>query len=284
VPFHVGDYQITGPASLTVSPGGQVLPHLTIIPSTFYNSQVNSSCDASALPGTTCLMSPSNPVAVNSGSTTTLEATINVPNNAPTGNYTINFHSQDVSGTPSHSVSMMLVVAPDFSLSSTTPSQTVVAGQTTGPYNLTITPVGSSFNNAVTLACSGLPALTQCLFNPSAPVTPGNSSAVIVMTITTTAATPSLKRPVALGFWLMLPGLFVFWNFVDHPRPRRWRTFWIFGLLLLFSWTLVSCGGASAGGGGGSQPGTPAGNYTITVTGTAGSIQHTVVVGLNVSD
>jgi hypothetical protein len=46
----------------------------------------------------------------------------------------------------------------------------------------------------------------------------------------------------------------------------------------------MACGGNSGGGGGGgtSTPGTPAGNYTITVTGSSGSTQHTSAVTLTV--
>ena len=81
---------------------------------------------------------------------------------------------------------MSLTLAQDFRLTSSTPTQTVTAGQTTGPYNLTIQPVGSSFNAAVTLACiSGLPAQAQCIFSPSGSITPGSSAVDVVMSIST---------------------------------------------------------------------------------------------------
>jgi hypothetical protein len=57
----------------------------------------------------------------------------------------------------------------DFSANSATPSQTDKAGQTTGAYQLRISPApaGSSFPNLVTLSCpTGLRSGAQCRFTP----------------------------------------------------------------------------------------------------------------------
>ena len=83
-----------------------------------------------------------------------------MPNTTAPAAYTVNLTIADASG-PSHTLQLPLTVIPDFVISSTTPSETVHAGQTSGPYNLTIQPVGSSFNAAVTVTCSSLPALAQ---------------------------------------------------------------------------------------------------------------------------
>ncbi|HUD63530.1 MAG TPA: hypothetical protein VMQ17_03090 [Candidatus Sulfotelmatobacter sp.] len=54
--------------------------------------------------------------------------------------YTVNVTLFGASGQPSHTLQLPLAVIPDFVISSATPSQTVHAGQTSGPYNLTIQP------------------------------------------------------------------------------------------------------------------------------------------------
>jgi len=192
VSFNVGDYQLSGTQSLTVAAGAQGTANLAITPSTFYSGNVNASCDATAVPGATCTLSPTNPITISGGSPVSLTATIGVPNTAAPGNYNININAQDTSGAPNHTFPITLTVsAQDFTVVSSTSGQTVSAGQTTGPYNLTVAPnpAGSSFAGAVALSCThGLPSGAQCSFTPN-PVTPGSSAASVVMTISTTAAT-----------------------------------------------------------------------------------------------
>jgi len=66
-----------------------------------------------------------------------------------------------------------------------------------------------------------------------------------------------------------------------HPLGRQLIWVALIGLLLLFVSTgLIACGGGSmgsaGGGGGGGNTGTTPGAYTITVTGTSGSVSATV--------
>jgi len=269
--LNVGDYSISGTQALSLPSGGQAVANLTLS-STFYSGNISTSCDATALAGATCTLSPTNPITLASGATTNLTATINVPNNATAGSYHININTHDTTGAPAHSLTISLSVGQDFRLTSSTASQTVNAGQTSGPYNLTIQPVGSSFNAAVTLTCSSLPALAQCSFNPAAPVTPANSAATVVMTISTTATTAALPRSSSFFYavWLLLPGIAVGWVTVAGSNARR-RFRWLGSIALLFLLlTLLSCSGASTGGGGGGgHQGTPPGSYPVTVTGTS---------------
>src|SRR5450631_3685694 len=82
VAFNVGDYSISGTQALSLAPGGQGMASLKLTSSTFYSGRINASCDASALSGAMCALSPANPIALASGGTANLSATVNVPSNA----------------------------------------------------------------------------------------------------------------------------------------------------------------------------------------------------------
>ena len=297
VPFNVGDYTFVGPQTVSVPPGGQGSANFTLGSSNSYSGNINATCNASALSGTTCTLSPANPIAIASGGTASFIATINVPNNAAPGVYSIPVSTQDTTGAPSHALTLSLKVAPDFILTSSTPSQTVSVGQTTGPYSLTLQPVGYAFNSAVTLSCSGLPALAQCLFNPSTPVTPGNSAADVVMSISTGApasdfhSSPS-RRFLSPAVWLLLPGTLIGWVAACSPRKRRFAQSASSALLfVLLTLALLSCGGVSTGGGGNggcsAVPSVPTGLASSNLTGTGVALNwasSTAIAGCTVTD
>ena len=65
---------------------------------------------------------------------------------------------------------------------------------------------------------------------------------------------------------------------------RKKRRNYAFAALLLFAFALFGCGGGnSSDGGGGGTGGTPPGSYTITVTGTSGSVKQTSTLKLTVN-
>jgi hypothetical protein len=70
-------------------------------------------------------------------------------------------------------------------------------------------------------------------------------------------------------------------------RRRSWRAMLgMIALLFILASGVVACGGGGSGGGGGGggggNPGTTAGSYVITVTGTSGSVTETGTVNLTV--
>jgi hypothetical protein len=73
----------------------------------------------------------------------------------------------------------------DFSLSASPSSVTISAGQA-AHYTVTVSPLGGNFGSAVSLSCSGLPALSACSFSPAAP-TLGSTSVNSTLSLTTTS-------------------------------------------------------------------------------------------------
>jgi hypothetical protein len=279
VAFNVGDYSLTGSQTLSSPPASQATANLTFTSLDSYSGAINATCDASQLRAAQCTISPQNPIAVGAGAVVNASALINVPNDAVPGVYNININTQDSAGTPSHSLTIALTVLQDFSLSLLTPStQTITAGQSAS-YNFSVLPVGASFTNAVSFSCSGQPAVSLCSFTPTQ-VTPGTSSAAVVLQISTTSSSASVAPAIRGGkiyyaLWLVLPGLCL----IGLRRGRRSKlalpsSMW--GLFLL-ALLLASCGGGGTnggGGGGGQQQGTQPGTYTISVIGTSGALSH----------
>jgi hypothetical protein len=283
VPFDVGDYSIAGTQTLSAEPGGQATANLTFTALDEYSGQVNATCDALALAGTQCTLSPTNPITVISNAAANLTASFNVTNNAAPGSYKIYVNTQDTSGTPSHTWAINLNVAQGFTISSPTPSSQTVAPGESATYNFNVFPVGASFTGTVSFTCSGAPS--PCAFTPSS-VTPANNSAAVVMTVNTTAGSSTLYRlrpadtAILYALWLALPGLALFGiRRRDLQRVSRIRVFSLLALLMLALF-LNSCGGGGSNGGGGgggggtTEQGTQPGTYTITVTGTSGSLSH----------
>lgn len=168
----------------------------------------------------------------------------------------------------------------DFTLSATPSSVPVQAGQS-AVYTLDVSPNTGSFPSNVTFACSGLPALTTCSFNPTQ-IAAGSGDSVVTLTAATTAAIPPSRFVPAL--WLSLPmaGLL----FLRSNRSRWGRR--VVGTLTLAlgaAISSVSCGSGLQGNslGGSGNPGTPAGNYTINISVSTTSVTHAIPVNLTVT-
>jgi YVTN family beta-propeller protein len=234
----------------------------------------------------------SNSVTVIDGATnnTTTVAVGNGPDDVavnPNTNliYVVNFGN----GSPqAGSVTVIDGPAADFALTSNPASTTVTAGQS-GTFTLTVTPQGS-FTSPISFSCTGLPALAGCTFSPAS-VTPNSSTATSTLTITTTAQAASLASPFGrrssplYAMWLVLPAMLLGAVGMAAPKRRKLLSYCIVFLLVSGCLLQVACSGASnssGGGGGGGTGGTPAGSYTITVAGTAGSTQNAASVTLTV--
>ena len=146
-------------------------------------------------------------------------------------------------------------------------------------------PQYGAFTNTVSLACSNLPARTACRFSPSS-VTPGSGGAASTLTLSTTAPTAVFNLPFGLppayGLWIGFLALCLLSLMVlQRPASRRLATLGLAAGLFVFILTLqVACGADSTTVR--ANPGTTAGTYTVTVTGTSGSLVNSVPVTLTV--
>jgi len=198
-------------------------------------------------------------------------------------------------------VGVWLNTTPGFALSAGALSPATVTAGDSATSTVTITPL-SGFNSTVMLSCAGLLGTASCTFSPP---TITNSSGTSTLTITTSAGTAvadyagraqgrtaslvnSAPAPLwvqaTLDFTMGLASMLIGMVVLAAPRRRK-----LLGLVLvcvlaggcLFQ---IACGGSGNGGrgGDGGNGGTPAGTYTVTITGTAGSVQHTTTLTLTV--
>jgi hypothetical protein len=188
----------------------------------------------------------------------------------------------DSQGATSQANATVTVVDPNFDFGGRAlPAKTVNAGQS-ATQTITIRPNPAPWDSVVTLACSGLPALTTCTFNPNS-VTPGNTSATTTLIVATTGPNAALTglRKSRLVTWLEFIGLGLLVVASDARRRRQGMrvslSIMVFGLLSL---TLLSCGGRDTEA---APRGTPAGTYTISVTATSAGVSHPATFTLAVN-
>jgi len=247
-----------------------------------YNNAVALSCGSGAPP--TCAVNPAQVTPTISGAAFTVMAASGV---SQPYNFNINGVGSDA-GMIVHSVAVSLTVLPnqsfDFSMGVNPQSASVPVGQQT-TYMVDVNPSTGSFPNAVTFACSNLPQLTTCTFNPTQ-VGTGSGNSNIALTVKTTAPAPhEQERLAALLLLLSFPMAGLFW--IRPLRRVSRRTGWTFVSIALVL-VCISCGGGlqgngtTGGGGGTGNPGTPKGTYNLTVTATSGQVTHNAQASLTV--
>jgi hypothetical protein len=172
--------------------------------------------------------------------------------------------------------------SPDYSVAAAPSGATIAAGQMAN-FSVSAAPSGG-FNQTITWTCTGAPMASTCTASPASSPMDGSSVAtatVFVMTTVRSGAMPGDNPPFVVPqlpwpvlplslTWLLAASLLDKWK--RAGRASRLLTASVFLALAAFC---VSC---SSGSSSGSSPppaqGTPAGTYTITVTGTSGSLSH----------
>ncbi|MGA7402848.1 MAG: FG-GAP-like repeat-containing protein [Candidatus Sulfotelmatobacter sp.] len=186
-----------------------------------------------------------------------------------------------------------LVVAaavPDFSLSSSPTSLSVAAGAS-GQSMITINPLGGLNPSTVALTCSISTTLSPAPTCSLGTISVANNTGSSMLTVATTGAQAALAPApehgsrwlLALGF--LMPAMLLSAAGVNTPGRRKLLGICL--ILLVLSGCLLQ---AACGGSGSStpppttktNPSTPAGTYTVMITGNASGEQHTTSVSLTV--
>jgi subtilisin family serine protease len=188
-------------------------------------------------------------------------------------------------GGPSQPVALPINAA-DFNLSAAAPGMTVKVGQsvTTTIYAYP----NPAFQAGITLSCSGLPANVSCSFDPGRILAGGFA----VLTFSSKPASSASLRLLDTSLWsVCFPAVGLLWVVASKRKQRPSSRVAILAVLL--GVLLVGCGGGgsspprgtpSGGGGGNTTNSSPTtGTFNITVTGTSGSIQHSVKLSLTVT-
>jgi uncharacterized repeat protein (TIGR01451 family) len=187
-------------------------------------------------------------------------------------------------GPASPPVSQPPATITDFKIGATISPGTITAGENTA-VTVTLTPL-PTYTASISLTDSGLPTAATATFDPASPIAmSGTSQATTTLNIATTA------RPVTTGSLLRRHGFYATWLPVGGlsllglgvgagHRRRRWLAGALLGLVAGILLLQPACGSSSTPTPSG---GTPAGTYTITITGSSGSVSHNTTVQLIVN-
>lgn len=160
-----------------------------------------------------------------------------------------------------------------FVVGASTPA--AVSSGSSATSTVTVTAL-NGYASAVNLTCSvsgaGTPA-PACSLSPTSVTPAASPGATSTLTITTTAnhAENFVPRNVFYALWMPIAGLSVVGMSLTSTRQRRKKLmgFLMLGMILTTLLLMLACGGSSSStGGGGGSGGTPAGAYTVTITGT----------------
>jgi len=170
------------------------------------------------------------------------------------------------------------VTAGDFSLAVNPTSASIVAG-TPATISVSASAVGG-FNGAITLSCSGLPVGVSCAFSPNT-ITPGTSSASSVLTLATGSGYTGVAMLLPFSGLGLLGFAFASPDGGRTSNRRRLKSAATAGIVILLL-AATSCGSGAMNHSTNNGGGTPQ-STSIVVTGTSGSVTHSVQVPLTLN-
>jgi Bacterial Ig-like domain (group 3)/FG-GAP-like repeat len=200
---------------------------------------------------------------------------------AGTHNITAVYSGDNNYNSTTSSAEPVVVTAPGFSLSSTGTLSPVNPGSS-ATANINIAAVGGLNPSAVTLTCSVTPAANPAATCLLGAISVSGTNGTSVLTVSTAGPQASLNTPAGqkgsgalFAFGLIVPAMLL--GGAGISKSNRGK---LLGSCLIFL-VLSGCMLQSACGSSGSSShtstgnsGTPAGSYSVVVTGTAGGTQH----------
>ncbi len=190
--------------------------------------------------------------------------TVNVANNAPASvTNTVTVSGGNETNTANDTASDPTQIDAVLALVAQTTSATVKAGATATTV-LNVTANGTGLG-AITFACSGLPTLATCSFNPTSVTATGQ----VTLSITTTASSSASSRQGSGGlppggYFILFACLALAAASMVRGRKLRWKLAAGFACLALLA--VAGCGSSGT-----NSPGTPTGTFAVTVTASSAS-------------
>jgi hypothetical protein len=193
-------------------------------------------------------------------------------------------YAGDTNFTASNSgaASTVTVGSLDFTISvSGASSQTVIPGRAVN-YAINVTPLSGMYPGQVNFSISGLPSGATGTFSPASIAANGGAETVSLTIQTASASANNAISPLGLKLAPIALGLLL----LPFTKARRLRTSGrtlrrMLCLALLLTGGAISPGVLSGCGSSNGFLGQTPKNYTVTVTATSGTVQHTTSVNLN---
>ncbi|MGA7648369.1 MAG: Ig-like domain repeat protein [Terriglobales bacterium] len=180
----------------------------------------------------------------------------------------------------------LVVTAPNFSLTSSTLSPSSIAPGASAKSTITINPVGGMNPSSPTLSCSVSPVVNPAATCSLGAITVENGTGTATLTVATIGPQAALAPPTErhrtgplFALALMIPAMLFGGAGLNQSGRKKLMSFCLVFLVIGGCLLQAACG---ASGGNGGNSGTPAGSYTVTITGNANGTQHTTSVSLTV--
>jgi trimeric autotransporter adhesin len=290
------NYLLTNSGATIASPGASGNSIITISPTGGYTGQIAMSCSVSSGPPG-AVNSPNctipSPISVTGPPVSTTLTLITQSATTP-GPYTVTVTADSTGGLNATTSFTVNVPAPPPGFTMSGSAVTIASPGPSATSTITITP-GGAFAGIVALSCAvaggpteGADAPTCSVTNPPAIV--GAAAVTATLTVNTTAASTTANthrairnqqpRGIAIAGYTIALASLLFFGFPIRQRRNLRQFGWL--LITLLIGATMGCGGTKTTVPP-ADPGTTPGAYTVTITGSSGSIMATTSVTVTVN-